>query len=155
MSGDWSSYLIFAVVIILLIWLYSRTRRKSRPDSNKTHSVISIISLIDENSKIYQKHLADKQSTKKFKTIEWGFYKDRLDYINPESVASLNTAFAKMAELNEKIEIALKTKDTAVLQNLSFDELQEPLSKGRQGMVLWLKDDINSQTFKRGGMFGF
>jgi hypothetical protein len=155
MTNDWPSYLIFAVIILLAIWVYSRGRRRKGVNSPKMQTIMGAISLVDDNLKIFEKHRTDNQSTKKFKTIEWVFYKDKLDIIDPDSLVSLNQAFALMEGFNEKIEIARKSKDTAILQGLPIESLKEPLYKGRQGLAQWLKANIMTETAGRRGPFGF
>ena len=65
--SDWQSYIIFAAIIILLFWILTRGRRRGG-SSGRLQTAIAVISNVNDNLKIMENHITNKESTKKFKT---------------------------------------------------------------------------------------
>ena len=153
MSGDWSSWVIFAIIIILAFWLFSRGRRRS--SSPRLQVAINMISIVNDNLKILERHITDKEYTKKFKTVEWNIYKEKLEFLGEATVNALNESNTIMTEFNEAIESARKNRNTTLLQGINFEKLREPLSRGKAGLAQWLRVNIQKELPGRGGLFGW
>lgn len=151
--SNWQSYIIFAVLVLFLLWILTRGRGRS---SNRVQATINLISNVNDNLKIMETHLTNKQSTKKFKTGDWSFHMDKLDFIDQSIVDELKKSYFTMNDFNNKIEIARRNKDTVPLAELPIENLKDPLIKGRQGLAKWLRENIQTEMSKhRGGLFGF
>jgi hypothetical protein len=152
MAGDWTSYLIFAVLIIILLWTLTRGRKRGTP---RLQSAIHLISDINDNLKILENRRIDPQSNKKFKTGAWRAYQDRLDFFETDTLNALKETYTIIDEMNVKIEIAKKSQSLSTLQDLPLEKLKEPMAKSKEGMVKWLKANLQAETQTRKSMFGF
>jgi hypothetical protein len=152
-STDWSAWIIFAVVIFALFWVL--TRGRGRGTNTRLQTVINAISNVNDNLKIMEMHRINKESTKKFKTLDWDIYKTRLSFLDEQAADALKTSYSMMNGFNEKIETARKTKSTGILQEIQIDNLNEPLTKGKQGLAAWLRENINKEMSTRRGILGF
>jgi hypothetical protein len=151
--SDWQSYIIFAAVILLLLWVLTRGRRRG---SGRLQIVISLISNVNDNLKIMETHANNKQSTKKFKTREWSYYQDKVDFIDQSIVDELKKSYFTMNDFNREIDLARQNRNTVSLMQLPIENLRDPLIKGKQGLAQWLRDNIQKEmASRRGGLFGF
>ncbi len=154
MSDRWTSLVIFVILIIFLLWVWSRWKGKGRGTS-RLQSAINMISDVNENLKLMEQRRVNPQLTKKFKTGAWNAYQDKLDYLEPETVTSLKETFTLINEFNTEIEIAKKSSSADTLQTMPLDKLKEPLDKSKEGLVKWLRANIQSETISRRGLWGF
>jgi hypothetical protein len=152
-STDWSSWIIFAVVIFALFWVLTRSRSKGT--NTRLQTVINAISNVNDNLRIMEIHRINKESIKKFKTLDWDIYKTRLSFLDEQTADALKTSYSMMNGFNEKIETARKTKSTGILQEIQIDNLNELLTKGKQGLAAWLRENINKEMSTRRGILGF
>ena len=157
MTGDlpqWSQYIIFLVLILFILWSFTR-RRKSR--TTKVDAAMGILSNVNDNLKSWKSRLTDWQSKKKFQTAGWKYYKNRLEFLDASLVTSINEAFTLAEDFNMRIDSAKKNKVMATLQDMPVDKLRVPLTKSKDGLMVWLKANLQSelQNNKRRGFFGF
>ena len=139
---SWLSWVIFAVLIGFLLWTLTRRRGRGTP---RLQTAIAVISDVNENLKVLETRQANPQSTKKFKTGAWKAYQDKLDFLDPATVASLKESSTLIEEFNQRIESARKTRSMATLQDMPLDKLKEPLSKSKEGLVQWLKANLQEE----------
>jgi len=152
MAENWTSYIIYIALILILIFTLTRTRKRSTP---RLQSAIGMIADINENFKILETRRINPQSPKKFKTGAWKAYQDRLDYFESETLTALKETYNLINEMNERIEIARRSQNLSTLQDLPLDKLKEPMSKSREGMVKWLRANLQAETQTRRNLFGF
>jgi hypothetical protein len=152
MAENWTSYIIFIAVILILIWILTRTRKRTTP---RLQSAINMIADINENLKILETRRINPQSPKKFKTGAWRAYQEKLDFIEAETLIALKETYTLINEMNEKIEIAKKSQSLATLQALPLDKLKDPLTKSKEGMMSWLRANLQAETLTRRNLFGF
>jgi hypothetical protein len=153
MENNWTSYIIFIAVILMLLWVLFRTRKRS--STPRLQSAIGMISDINENLKILETRRLNPESPKKFKTGSWKAYQDSLDYFEPETLKALTETYKLIKEMNERIEIAKKTQSLSTLKDLPLDKLNEPMVKSKEGMVRWLRANIQAESQSRRNLFGF
>jgi hypothetical protein len=67
----------------------------------------------------------------------------------------LQESFTIIEDFNTKIEAANKSYSPEVLQEISLDKLKEPLMKSKQGLVVWLKANLQTEMQSRRSMWGF
>jgi hypothetical protein len=151
MTGDWSITL-FVIVIALIIWFFTRRRGRESP---RLQVAIALIANVNDNLRIMETHRIDPQSTKKFKDGAWKGYGDRLEFLDVPTAAALKDSFAIISEFNEKIESAKNTRSTIVLRDLPLEKLKEPLAKSKEGLVQWLRANLQDEMRTRRGPFGF
>jgi hypothetical protein len=154
MSGEWTQYIIFLVLIIFLFWSFSRRRRMSTP---RVDAAIGILSNVNDNLRVMEEHNLNWQSKKKFQTGGWKLYKDKVDFLDSSLISSLNQAFTLAEDYNSRIDYARKNKVLSTLQDLQVEKIREPLTKSKDGLVAWLKDNMQTelQSKKRRGFLGF
>jgi hypothetical protein len=151
--SDWTSWILLAVVIVALFWILGRGRRRGGTSPN-LESAIRLMSNINDNLKIMRMHMADRTSTKKFKTLDWSVFESKAGFLDQPTVDALKSSYYTMNELNTKIDDARRTKNTALLQELPVDKLNEPLTAAQQGVQKWLRDNIQTEMSSRRGIFG-
>jgi hypothetical protein len=149
-----SSWIFIVIIALLLLWTFSRRRR---PRSNKLDTAMAILSDIDNNLKVMEARLKDNLSKKNFKIGNWRFYKDKLEFLEPELVTTINEAFTISEDFKNKIDVAKKSNNMALIQDLPVEQLKEPLTKSRKGVVAWLRANVNTemQTDRRRNWLGF
>jgi hypothetical protein len=151
---DASGWIIIIAILLILFWLFSRRRR---PRSNKLDSAIAVLSDINHNLKVVEIRKNDSMSKKNFRVDNWRFYKDRLEFLEKELVETIDEGYKIATEFKEKIDIAKKSKAMETVQDIDVERLKEPFTKGRQGIMAWLRANVNSemQLDKRRNWFGF
>ena len=154
MPENMTGYIIFAVLIIVLIWVWSRWRHRGGGTS-RLQSAINMISDVNENLKLLEQRRINPQSTRKFKTGAWRAYQDKMDYLEPETFTSLKDSFTLIEEMNAEIEVARKSNSTDSLRDIPLDKLRDPLTRSKQGLVKWLRENLQSESINRRGLFGF
>jgi hypothetical protein len=152
MADNWSWFIVLIALILILIWVLTRTRKHAPP---RLQSAIGMISDINENQKILETRRIDPQSPKKFKTGAWKAYYEKCDYFDAETLAALKETYTLINDMNLKIEIAKKTQSLETLKELPLDKLKDPLTKSKDGMVKWLRDNLQTETQSRRNIFGF
>ncbi len=153
-NGAW---ILIIIIILLLLWTFSRRSGGRRPRSTKLDTAISILSDINYNIKIMEIRTTDKLSKKNFKVDNWKFNRDRVDFLQPELVATLSQSFEIAEEFKKKIDVAKKSKAMETVQDLDVEKLKEPLTQAKKGLVVWLRDNVNAemQTSVRRNWLGF
>ena len=139
---NWLSWVIFVVLIGFLLWTLTRRRGRGTP---KLQTAIGVISEVNDDLRILETRQANPQSNKKFKAGAWKTYQEKLDFLDPATVASLKESFTLIEEFNQRIESAKKTKSLATLQDMPLDKLKEPLAKSKEGLVVWLKANLQEE----------
>jgi hypothetical protein len=152
--GENAVWILVIVILLLVFWTFSRRRK---PRSNKLETAMSIIADINYNIRVMEIRTTDTLSKKNFKVLDWHFYKDRVDFLKPELVTTLNETFAIAEEFKNKIDIAKKNKAMETLQDMDLSKLKGPLEESRKGLVAWLRDNVNTemQTNARRNWLGF
>ncbi len=151
MRADWS-LILFVAVIVLLIWFVMRGRRREGP---KLQVALAMIANVNDNLKIMETHRIDPLSTKKFKAGAWKSYSDKHDFLDAHTVPALKESFNLIAEFNNTINSAKKDKNPAILQGLPLDKLKDPLSRSKDGLVLWLRANLQTEMRHGRGPLGF
>ncbi len=154
MLSSASGWIIVIAIAILLIWWFARRGRSS---TAKLDMTIGVLSDVNTNFRIMETRLTDKLSKKKFHVSNYRVYKDKLEFLDPTVTASLNEAFTIAEDFNTKIEVAKKSNNMSSLQELPLENLREPLTKSKQGLVTWLKANVQTelQNNKRRNFLGF
>jgi len=154
MTAEWSQYIIFIVIILLLVWSFMRRRRTASP---KLDAVVGIISDVSQNLRILEERLTDWKSPKKFKTGAWRFYQDKVTFLDTELLAVLREAFTLAEDFNARIDSARKNHILSTLQDMPVERLRGPLMRSKEGLTAWLRANMETemQGSKRRGLFGF
>jgi hypothetical protein len=152
MRADWS-LIIFVVVIVLLIWFVMRGRRGR--ESPRLQVAIALTASVNDNLRIIETHRIDPGSTKKFKESAWKSYGEKLDFLDVPTVTALKESYTLIAEINATIDSAKRDKNTAILQGLPLEKLKDPLARSKDGLVLWLRANLQSEMRHSKGPFGF
>ena len=153
MGGN-NAWVFIVIILLLILWAFARRRK---PRSMNLDVAIAVLSDIDNNLKVMQVRIADHLSKKNFKVTNWRIYKEKLEFLGPELVATINGAFTIAEEFSNRIGAAKKNNTLASLQDMQVESLKEPLTKSRQGLVAWLRANVNTemQNDRRRNWFGF
>jgi len=116
---------------------------------------IALIADVNDNLKILENHRIDPASTKKFRDRSWKAYQEKLDFMDASTSLAIKDCFTLISEVNEKIDIARRNKSPATLQELPLEKLRELLAKSKDGLVSWLRVNLQSEMRTRHGPFGF
>jgi len=154
MSNEWITWILIVVILGLLIWNMSRRRRTG---NSNVDAAMTLLSNIDTNLKIIQNRQAGSPSKAKFKTGGWNYYKDKLGFLDPGLLSTLSEGFTIAEDLNARIDAARKSNALSTLQDLPLDKLKESMTKGKQGLIAWIKSssDVEQQNSGRRGCMGF
>ena len=118
---------------------------------------MALLADINNNLKVMEIRLNDHLSKKNFKTGNWKFYQEKMEFLGPETVTAINEAFTTSEEFRTKIDIARKSNNLASLQDLPIDKLKEPLTRSKKGVVDWLRTNVQTemQADRRRSWLGF
>jgi hypothetical protein len=154
MGNDTTTWILIAILIVVLVWNFTRRRKSSNTNLD---AALGIIADIESNQKIVDVRAADYQSKKKFKTGMWKLYKEKVPFLPAELVTSLTQAFNMAEEFNSRIDNARKNNSMATLQDMPLDKFRDLLNQCREGIVTWLKTGYQSdqQNSGRRGCLGF
>lgn len=152
MEGN-GAWVLIIIILLLVLWTFSRRRK---PRSSKLDTAIAVLSDINYNQKILEIRTADKTSKKNFRVTNWHFYKDRVEFLQPDMVTTINEAFTIAEEFKNKIDLARKNNTLESL-DIQLERLKEPLTQAKKGLVTWLRDNVNAemQTNTRRNWLGF
>ncbi|HSW56981.1 MAG TPA: hypothetical protein VLH15_01105 [Dehalococcoidales bacterium] len=152
MDSTLATWLFIGLIVALLVWNITR-RRKS--GGMNVDIAMGILANIDDCLRTIEAHLVDPKSTKKFANASWKAFGKKTGFLNPELAARLAEVFAKVEELNQRIETARKTKMLSTLEGMPLESLKAPLLKAREGLMAWIKTAGQDELKGRRGCLGF
>jgi RecA/RadA recombinase len=141
MDGQIIQWVIIFAIFAVVIWYFTRPRRRM---SQNVETTIALLREIDTNLKIINQRRQNPDSTKKFRTTSGRHAIGKTDYLNPDMVKRIDEMYKTLNEMNEAIESAKQTKNTAMLHSLSFDNLEKEINKNRSELIEWLREDYES-----------
>jgi len=154
MTGEWSQYIVFLVIIIFLVFSYLRRKKTSSP---RLDAAAGLISDVSENLQIMENRISNWQSKRKFKTSSWKYYKEKVGFLDTNLLSTINEAFTLAEDFNARIDSARKNNLMSTLQDMQVERLRGPLTKSKEGLMAWLKANMQTemQNKKGRGLFGF
>lgn len=153
MDGEWTTWILIGLIFLVLVWNITRRRKTGNVNLD---AAIAVMQNIDGSLKVMEARMANWQSKKKFPTAGWRTYKERLTFLEPSAFASLEEGFSLADDFNARIESAKKNNAMGMLQDMQVERLREPLTRGREGLVSWLKTsyEIEQRNNPRRGCLG-
>jgi hypothetical protein len=142
-SNSWVEYLFLILVLVLLVWRFSRRQRLS---SSNIDVASSTLADINSNLQVIDEWMTKRQSKRKFHTRSWRSYKDKLVFLDPPIVSALDGAFSLAEDFNIRIDSARRNKDMATLQDMPMESLREPFTKGKEALVFWIRAVYHDQS---------
>ncbi len=151
---NWQDYIFILLLLGVLVW--SMTRRR-RAGNSPADAVAGILSNVNENERILQERMTNSQSKRKFQTSAWKMYKDKVGFLDPSLVSSLNESFTLAEDFNSRIDSARKNKMMTTLQDMPLEKMREPLNKSKDGLTAWIRTSYQTepQYTQRRGCSGF
>ncbi|MDP2916672.1 MAG: hypothetical protein Q8O16_01935 [Dehalococcoidia bacterium] len=151
--GIWQNLILLVPIILILV--YSIWRRRQRA-STKLEVAVGLLSHINHNIKVTESYLKDWRSMKKFKTGNWLKHKDKMGFLDPAIQTAVNEAFNMANDFNQQIDGARRSKTASYVAGLPVEKLREPLTKAKQGIVVWVQANIQTEMWqgRRRGLFG-
>jgi len=141
MEGLTIQWLIIFIIMAVIIWYFTRSRRRI---SSQLETTIALLREIDTNLKVINQHRQNADSTKKFRNASGKRAVEKMDHFTPELKKRVDEMYRIINDMNEAIESAKKTKNTAMLHSLSFDNLEKLINQNRAEMIEWLREDYES-----------
>jgi hypothetical protein len=153
LGGVGSTVIIIVVLVVgLVLTLGLQFWRMSRSPMGK---VLRITNNIKFNEKLNRDF--GYNSVKKFKTGAWMKNKEALDFLPEELLVELDKLFYQLAEINDRIDSAIKFKSNSYLASIDADQLTEPLIECRDQLQAWITENIHNPEYlpKKYGIFRF
>jgi hypothetical protein len=87
------------------------------------------------------------QSIKKFKVSGWEKNKDKVRFLPEELRGDLARLFGILADINIKIDTAMKFKSDAYLVTIDVKKLEEPLATCKEQLKTWLQANLHNPEY--------
>ncbi len=143
MSNSWVEYLFLILVLVLLVWRFSRRQRSS---SSNIDGASTVLADINANLQVIDEWMTKRQSKRKFQTRGWRSYKDKVVFLDPPIASALDGAFTLAEDFNIRIDSARRYKAMATLQDMPVESLREPFTKGKEALVFWIRAVYHDQS---------
>jgi hypothetical protein len=149
---DWQSLAIFIVVVLVLFYFTGRRRRQERP---RLTSALDAIQNVNDDMRILELHMADRQNTRKFRNGGLANADDRLNFLDSATLSAIKETYVITTDFNQRIDMAKKARAPSTLQDLPLEKLADPLNRSKAGLVTWLKDNPQNEVSPRRSFLGF
>jgi hypothetical protein len=152
------SIVLFIVAVVAGVWLLLRFGlRRKQTETPKLQAAMGVIGSLNDNIRILEIHLNDRTSTKKFRTGDLTTWQYKLDFLDKTTQDAVKQTTALTLGFNTQIDEARKSHNPASLQEMPVEKLKEPLAKSKEGLVMWLKANLEIEMRKgtRKSMIGF
>jgi hypothetical protein len=88
------------------------------------------------------------QKVKRFRISGWGTNKERVPFLPEDLRAELDKVFAMLADVNLKIDSAVKFKSDAYLVTVEVKNLEEPLANAKKKLQEWLQANLHNPEYQ-------
>ena len=148
---DVRSILIFAVVIIVLVWLIMRLRGSGH-NPPKLQMAMDMISALNDDLKIMRQKEASPEDLKKFKISNWKVYQQHLEFLDKDYIEAVKNAFNLMQDYNAKL-LEMRVKSDNSKPQVDMENLKASAIKARAGLAKWIQENVNREATK--GLFSW
>jgi hypothetical protein len=154
MTNQWLPWVLILLMLGIIIWNYFRRRKGGQMTYDMA---MGVYANVEDCLRTVEVRLSDPLSKKKFAMASWHAFSKQMNFLNPELLNTLTEAFTLAEECNRRIDEARKsnTMNTmSSLQDLPLERLKTLMLKGREGLMLWLRNaqSSESQNTRRGCM---
>jgi hypothetical protein len=148
---DWRSMVIFAVVIVALIWLIMRLRGNNRNPA-KLQMAMDMISALNDDLKMIRQMQESPTEIKKFKLSNWKLYQEHLDFVEKDYIEPIKDCFGRMSAYNQKF-IENKINGNNTRPEIDLEALKTVVVKARAGLAKWIQENVHREATR--GLFSW
>ena len=145
-SGGQLSWLIPLIIVIALSFI---TRRHKPAEKTPQEIASSLLMDVMANQKALDKFDTQRRP-KKLKMGSWQRNSEKLDFLEPSVRETVVSTFRQIEDFNLRIDSAKMYHSSSYLFGVNIDRMQEPLSKSRQGLESWLKENMDTSGANAG-----
>lgn len=145
--------LLIPIIVIIVLGILMRRRGGAKTN---LEVAIGLLSDIKHNQKITDSLSSTWQVKKKFKTGNWSRNKDKIDFLDEQLQHEIVDAFSLAEDYNQRIDEAKRQKSTSYLMGIQADKMGDSLTKSREGLEVWVRENFQTELFqrRRRGLFG-
>ncbi len=151
---DWTSIILFAVIIFALFWLIMRLRGNVR-NPPKLQIAMELISALNDDLKIIHKKQTTPGDLQKFKTGNWKSFQHHLDFLEKEYkeyIEPLKSVFSQMVDYNNKL-VEMKINQDSTGHQIDLENLKSEIVLARAGLAKWIQANVHREATR--GMFSW
>ena len=144
--------LIIGAIALLVLQYFLRKRRG--PEANQKDIVQDLAAEVRLDVRLADIFPLDYRA-KPFMTTTWQLNKDKLEFLGPKLVETINSTFTMAVDVNHQIAEAKKHKSNAYMSNIDIEKLKKALNAAKEGLEQWLLLKVGSRNppVKNRGMF--
>lgn len=142
--GNLGGNALFALAIVVLVYLVFFFRVQRRPERTRTDIVRDLLSEVRLNQAMAE-YFRRQPEMKMFEASCWEVNKARLSFLDQSVRDNLSEAFAAVEDYNLEIKAARKQKSNSLPAKIKVDKVAESLDKARQGLEDWLQFNFGAQ----------
>jgi hypothetical protein len=144
LDGLGTSVLIgVAMVLLLGLSIVLQIVRTRRAPLGK---VVGILSSIKYNSRLCE-NFSYHRSIGRLKAAAWEKNREKVTFLPQGLWEDLSRLFEIVAEINEKIDAAVKYKSDSYMSAIEIDKLKEPLARCQEQLTEWVYENMNNPAY--------
>jgi hypothetical protein len=151
LGGAGSTVLIIVVLVLGIALSFGlQFWRMSRSPMGKVLRITSNIKFDEKLSREF-----GYSRVRKFKTGAWMKNKEAVGFLPEGLIVEMDKLFYQLAEINDRIDSAMKFRSNSYLASIDADQLTEPLSECRDQLQGWITENIHNPEYlpKKYGFF--
>jgi hypothetical protein len=134
---------LLAIVALLALSIGLQVFRTRRAPLGR---VLQIFSNIRYAEKLCKEFSYSRQA-RKFRVNGWEKNKDKVLFLPEELRTELGGFFSKLADINIKIDTAMKFRSDAYLVTIDVNTLEQPLTSGKEKLQKWLQANMHNPAY--------
>jgi hypothetical protein len=149
MSGTW--LFVLALVLLLAAAVGAQFLRTRRSPLGRVLNIFASIRYAERLCREF----SYSQSVKKFRVSGWEKNKEKVRFLPEELRGNLARLFGMLADINIKIDTAMKFKSDAYLVTIDVKKLEEPVTTCKEQLRAWLQANMHNPEYlpKRVSLF--
>jgi hypothetical protein len=142
---------VLALVLLLVAAIGAQLFRTRRSPLGKVLNIFANIRYAERLCREF----SYSQSVKKFRVSGWEKNKDKVRFLPEELRGNLARLFGMLADINIKIDTAMKFKSDAYLVTIDVKKLEEPVAICKEQLKAWVQANMHNPEYlpKRVSLF--
>ena len=143
--SDLTTNILIGVAMVVLLGLsiglqVVRTRRAP------LGKVIGILSSVKYNNKFCE-NFSYHRSVGRLKAKAWEKNRNKVLFLPQSLIDDLTKLFEMVAEINARIDSAIKYQSDSYMAAIEIDKLKEPLAKCQEKLTEWVYENMNNPEY--------
>ena len=143
--SDLTTNILIGVAMVVLLGLsiglqVVRTRRAP------LGKVIGILSSVKYNAKFCE-NFSYHRSVGRLKAKAWEKNRHKVSFLPQSLIDDLTRLFEMVAEINARIDSAIKYQSDSYMAAIEIDKLKEPLAKCQEKLTEWVYENMNNPEY--------